>query len=250
LRLERIQRNAKRLQELGLDQSPLQKLKPKKKRAISKVKIVKAGQERRSRRLASNKKDDELVMLDLSAKDGEDKISRQNIADYDYEDDSDDNDKSDENTARWRSRSRNRIDAEKWKLSKQDRESLASSDDDNFVAKFQEFLVYKNKISEQNERNVMRQVRKLATGEGIRYESPRYGWDEGCYFKKGEKITPMSDIVELMIEGQACEDEWGRDHGNGWLISHPLKKLLLFQQFILNNPDFLTSKLRLKDYCR
>ena len=63
------------------------------------------------------------------------------------------------------------------------------------------------------------------------------------------KITPMSDIVELMIEGQACEDKWGRDHGNGWLIKHPLKKLLLFQQFILNNPDFLTSKLRLTDYC-
>ena len=59
----------------------------------------------------------------------------------------------------------------------------------------------------------------------------------------------MSDIVELMIEGQACEDKWGRDHGNGWLIKHPLKKLLLFQQFILNNPDFLTSKLRLTDYC-
>jgi hypothetical protein len=80
------------------------------------------------------------------------------------------------------------------------------------------------------------------------FQSPRYGWPEDCYFKKGEKITPMSDFVELMIEGQACEDEWGRDHGNGWLIAHPLKKLLLFQQFILNNPDFLTSKLRLRDY--
>lgn len=80
-------------------------------------------------------------------------------------------------------------------------------------------------------------------------QSAAYGWPEGCYFKKGEKITPMSDFVELMVEGQACEDEWGRDHGNGWLISHPLKKLLLFQQFILNNPDFLTSELRLKDYC-
>lgn len=66
---------------------------------------------------------------------------------------------------------------------------------------------------------------------------------------KGEKITPVSDIVALMIEGQACEDKWGRDHGNGWLISHPLKKLLLFQQFILNTPEFLRSKLRLKDYC-
>jgi hypothetical protein len=36
-------------------------------------------------------------------------------------------------------------------------------------------------------------------------QSPRYGWPEDCYFKKGEKITPMTDIVELMIEGQICE---------------------------------------------
>jgi len=254
LRLKRIQRNAERLQALGLDQSPLKKVKPKKKNIVSKIKRIKPGQERRSRRLASSKKDNELVMLDYySAKDDEENVSRQNNEDYDYEDDSDDNGESEDVTTRQRSGFRNatrtkRMDSDKWKLSKEDRKSLASADD-NFMAKFQEFLAYKNRISEQNMRNVMRQARKLANGQGIRYESPRYGWPEGCYFKKGKRITPMSDIVELMMEGQACEDKWGRDHGNGWLIAHPLKKLLLFQQFILNNPDFLTSKLRLKDYC-
>ena len=59
----------------------------------------------------------------------------------------------------------------------------------------------------------------------------------------------MSDFVGLMAKGQECEDKWGRDHGNGWLISHPLKKLLLFQQFVLQHPDFLASDLRLKEYC-
>lgn len=58
----------------------------------------------------------------------------------------------------------------------------------------------------------------------------------------------MSDIVQLMVEAQACEDKFGRDHGNGWLLSHPLKKLLLFQQFCLNNPDFLTAKCKLSQY--
>jgi hypothetical protein len=60
----------------------------------------------------------------------------------------------------------------------------------------------------------------------------------------------MSDFIQLMQEGQDCENKYGRDHGNGWLISHPLKKLLIFQQFILNNPSFLNSKTKLKYYFR
>lgn len=59
----------------------------------------------------------------------------------------------------------------------------------------------------------------------------------------------MSDFIELLNEGQDYENKYGRDRGNGWLLRHPLKKLLLFQQFILNNPSFLTSKLKLKEYC-
>ena len=79
----------------------------------------------------------------------------------------------------------------------------------------------------------MRQVTKLATGAGIRYESPAYGWPEGCYFLKGTKVGPTDDILKLMDLGRECEDEWGRDHGNGWLLSHPLKKLYQFQQYHL-----------------
>jgi hypothetical protein len=224
LRLQRIKRNARRLKELGLDQNPLQKAIPKKKRTVSKVKRVKPGHERRSRRLSSNKKDDDLLMLDYRANDGEEQVSRQINADYDnnYEDDNDDNsihrigtkvrkkfndgkyyegevirydpinqyykikyrdgdqedyDEKDmkqykqNNLFRHRSRS-TRIDTEQWKLSEKNRESLslASSVDDNFMAKFQEFLEYENRISEQNKRNVMRQAKKLASGEGIRYE--------------------------------------------------------------------------------
>eukprot|EP00977_Amphora_coffeiformis_P010676 scaffold2510_cov169-Amphora_coffeaeformis.AAC.27 len=120
--------------------------------------------------------------------------------------------------------------------------------DQNYLQKFQEFLVYHNKISDQNVRNVMRQVTKLANGEGIHYDSPKYGWKPHQIFQKGIKITPLSDFVELMELAQQAEDMWGRDHGNGWLLSHPLKKMLLFQQFCLQNPDFLLSKCRLIEY--
>lgn len=76
----------------------------------------------------------------------------------------------------------------------------------------------------------MRQVRKLALGEGIRYESEKYGWPEGKCFRKGDKITLMHDVAALYDEAIECEAKWGRDHGNEWLLKHPIKKLLIFQQ--------------------
>lgn len=109
--------------------------------------------------------------------------------------------------------------------------------------------MYKNKISPQNEKSVMRQITKLANGEGVRYESEKYGWPEGCYFMKGTKVEPTTDVVALLIAAQKCEDKWGRDRGNGWLLLHPLKKLLMFQQFALLNPAFLKSRCKLAQYC-
>mmetsp|Transcript_28573 Transcript_28573/g.67106 ORF Transcript_28573/g.67106 Transcript_28573/m.67106 type:complete len:273 (-) Transcript_28573:403-1221(-) len=262
LRLERIKRNQERLRELGLDKNPLstKKARPKKKKQAAKINRVGPGRERRSRRLASRGEkiratgkdlDLDLAMLDYNVGDGKEQIH----TDTEKENDCQYNHFAGKDTKRTKQRvssSKRRsitVAIDEYRLSEKDRETLTGNADENFLGKFQEFLEFENKISQQNVRSVMRQARKLASGEGIRYESPRYGWDEGCYFQRGVKITPMSDFVELMIEGQNCEDMWGRDHGNGWLLSHPLKKLLLFQQFILNNPDFLSSELRLKDYC-
>mmetsp|Transcript_24845 Transcript_24845/g.52002 ORF Transcript_24845/g.52002 Transcript_24845/m.52002 type:complete len:248 (-) Transcript_24845:264-1007(-) len=103
----------------------------------------------------------------------------------------------------------------------------------DFLAKFEEYVTEVDTLSDQNRRNVLRQVTKLAMGEGIRYDSKAYGWPEDCYFIKGTKVGPTSDILKLMELGQKCEDEWGRDHGNGWLLRHPLKKLYQFQQYLL-----------------
>jgi len=238
-RLERIRKNAEHLKGLGLDKyhNFMRKKSPPKKRKLCPSPRVKPGEERRSGRLAS-KAD---LFIQNADKDG--KVVRQdgsNDYDYDYDDNVE--------VICYRKSRKKRIEEDEWKLSEKERKSLGGKVDDKYLGKFQEFLEYQDCISVQNVRNVMRQARKLASGDGIRYESPRYGWPEGCYFKKGVKITPMSDFIELMQEGQDCEDKYGRDHGNGWLISHPLKKLLLFQQFILNNPSFLSSKAKLKDY--
>ena len=98
----------------------------------------------------------------------------------------------------------------------------------------QDYLTEADTLSDQNRRSVLRQITKLVTGAGIRYESKAYGWPEGCYFTKGTEISPTDNILKLMEIGQECEDEWGRDHGNGWLLSHPLKKLYMFQQYQLS----------------
>mmetsp|Transcript_18890 Transcript_18890/g.43799 ORF Transcript_18890/g.43799 Transcript_18890/m.43799 type:complete len:289 (-) Transcript_18890:60-926(-) len=276
LRDKRIRQNEERMKQLGLDVSPLKrqlKARATKRRHASNAtgKHTKQGQERRSRRLAfatnrgqerrsrrlasaavattkkkAKQRDDDLVILGY-----QDEVTRQR--DY-YDDNDDDNDgggggDGNNATVYQQPRRRNRrIAAEKLDLSAKDRKLLGGIEIERFLAKFREYLEFENKISEPNVRNVMRQATKFVHGEGVRYDSkvPGYSWPPGCYFMKGRSLKPMDDITELMKEGQKCEDEWGRDHGNGWLISHPFKKLHLFQEFILENPKFLKAKIRIK----
>jgi hypothetical protein len=118
-------------------------------------------------------------------------------------------------------------------LSEKQKKIINAMMEGDFLGKFEDYLTMVDEVSDSNRRNVLRQIGKLANGEGIRYDSKAYGWPEGCYFMKGVKIGPHDDILKLMDVGQQCENEWGRDHGNGWLLSHPLKKLYMFQQYCL-----------------
>ena len=44
-----------------------------------------------------------------------------------------------------------------------------------------------------------KEVLKLANGEGVRYESAKYGWKEDQYFMKGQRVTPLSDFVDPFL---------------------------------------------------
>jgi len=181
LRLERIKRNQERLRELGLDKNPLstKKARPKKKKLAAKINRVGPGRERRSRRLASRGeksratgKDLDLAMLDYNVGDGEEQIHSVT----DKENDCQYNHFAGKDTKRTKQRvssSKRRsitVAIDEYRLSEKDRETLTGNADENFLGKFQEFLEFENKISQQNVRSVMRQARKLASGEGIRYE--------------------------------------------------------------------------------
>ena len=251
LRLERIKRNQEKLAALGLDKpwfDAAAARKSKKKNTVvrrkKKTPSPKSGSERRSNRLSKSPETkfyqlshdfDEEVMVEQrasasSAKDEE-------VEPYEAE------------VSVRQVRRRVNLNRDDYSVSEEDMKNLRGvMDVEILLSKFREFLRYQDKISDSNERSVMRQVKKLALGEGIRYESEKYGWPEGKYFRRGEKITLMHDIVELMDEAMECEAKWGRDRGNGWLLSHPLKKLLIFQMFCLKNPSFLASKCKIKEY--
>jgi hypothetical protein len=83
-------------------------------------------------------------------------------------------------------------------------------------------------VSADNARNVMNQVRKLVTGEGITY----HHWaSSSVSFKKGISIHLGQNMEELFQQAQDMEDTHGRDLGNGWLLRHPIRKLQLYQDY-------------------
>ena len=39
-----------------------------------------------------------------------------------------------------------------------------------------------------------------------------------------------SDLIEIWHQGKDHEARYGRDLGNGWVVNHPVKKLVLYQK--------------------
>jgi len=82
--------------------------------------------------------------------------------------------------------------------------------------------------SPANARSVMRQVRLLAAGKGITYKH----WPANVYFRLNDKINLSYDFGQLILEAKQYENRYGEDKGHGWLLTHPIKKLRLFQEYL------------------
>jgi len=75
---------------------------------------------------------------------------------------------------------------------------------------------------------VIRQVTKLVTGVGVEY----HHWPAGVVFRKGEPVTLQDDLAQIKEDAKDFEAQHGRDLGNGWLLNHPLQKMILFRDHL------------------
>ncbi|KAL3795825.1 hypothetical protein ACHAWO_011991 [Cyclotella atomus] len=206
LRLQRIERNNERLKTLGL----LDKPKPTKAartppKKAKKTVLVSPSPRRASRRLQNQPAPTSILIEEPRTK---------------------------TTVHRPRPRPRRIIEEIIPSLSDEQKQILSSKvAQAEFVDKLQHFLTDVHQISASNLARVLRSITKLSSGEGVR--APQ--WPENCHFLKGEVVSITSDVHELIERGRECEEEWGRDLGNGWLYNHPLRKLRLFQSYLLGD---------------
>ena len=83
-------------------------------------------------------------------------------------------------------------------------------------------------ISPDNRKTVIRQITKLVTGVGVDY----HRWPVGVVFRKGEPVTLQDDLAQIKEDAKDFEAQHGRDLGNGWLLNHPLQKMILFRDHL------------------
>ena len=103
------------------------------------------------------------------------------------------------------------------------------------IDKFESFLIGLGD-SEQNRRQVLRQARKLLSGQGV--EHPR----NDAFFRRNDPVHLGCNFRDLISDAWDFENTYGEDYGHGWLLRHPLKKLWLFQ----NHMRFETAEVRSK----
>ena len=100
-------------------------------------------------------------------------------------------------------------------------------------ADFEIFLINELNDSPANVRTVMRQVRKLVSGAGVHYQ----GWNEDVVFREHQPVSLEDDLVRITADARDFLDQNGRDKSNGWLLNHPLRKLLIYQLHLLRRSD-------------
>lgn len=101
-----------------------------------------------------------------------------------------------------------------------------------WVRDFTDWIITQN-MSVGNARSVLRQVTKLAKGEGVGYKG---NWPDHVFYCKDRPIDLYYDFDEMTKEARRYEDTYGEDKGHGWLTRHPIKKLKLYQDYLGIHP--------------
>ena len=109
-------------------------------------------------------------------------------------------------------------------MTNDEKEKLESMKD--VVDGFEDFLISLGD-SDQNRRQVLRQARKMLSGQGV--EHPR----NDAWFRRNEPVHLGCNFGQLIEDAWDFENTYGEDYGHGWLLRHPLKKLWLYQSQLM-----------------
>ena len=112
-----------------------------------------------------------------------------------------------------------------------------------WLASFERFLKRRGD-SDANRRQVLNQTTKLVSGFGIQH--PR-SQKEGCVFRKGVPLRLDDDVESILNDAWAWEAIHGEDLGHGWLVRHPLKKIILFQRHTVDLAKSGKKEVDIKD---
>ena len=215
----RVRRNAEFMKSLGLGDGVKLAAPKKPFAARAPRKKAPAGPKRRSPRTKSGDATYTGMQVDHSMDD--------DARDGDY--DSDDYDSDDDDDVHAVRRPRR---AAVEPLTDAQRAKLAGA---GWVAGFEKWLRKGDgrtaPASKSNIARCMPQVKKLAAGAGIKY----YRWNRGEAengFLVGASVDMSSDLIQHWHDGKDHEARYGKDLGNGWVLNHPLKKLVLYQWYL------------------
>jgi len=95
--------------------------------------------------------------------------------------------------------------------------------------------------STANSRNVVTQLASLVAGAGVEHRS------NGAMFMEGERLTLGVDVPALKQRAKEWLTRVGPDTSGGWLISHPLSKLYLYQQHLAEGEDSSSEEAAVAD---
>ena len=99
----------------------------------------------------------------------------------------------------------------------------------NWFQEFRNFLTRVMEDSQDNVDSVMRKVKPLVRGKGISY----HVWGD-VVFMEGVEVKLSDDFYTLLQQAKDFEHEHGDDGSHGWQLRHPIKKLGLFQEYLLD----------------
>jgi hypothetical protein len=122
------------------------------------------------------------------------------------------------------------VDSEKPAFEITQAERQALKDRPRWLDEFAGYLRNNLQLSENNIKRVVDSINHLRLGHGVNY-APKS--QEPIKFQRGVMIDLSTNLQEVLEAAKAFENEHGKDTSRGWKVRHPITKLALFQEHVV-----------------